>query len=90
MAESFLKEQLERIRKLTERMSALQNNAAELSDAMAEDRAALRQGPLHEFRDYRLYSDVSDANARHAVSQVNTRQPRRSEVGDSPRRRRRS
>ena len=56
MAESFLKEQLERIRKLTERMSALQSHAAELSDVMAHDRELLRQNPLHEIRDYRSCS----------------------------------
>ena len=84
MAESFLKEQLERIRKMTERMSALESNAAELSDVMAHDRAAMRQGPLDEVRDYRVYSH---AIARHETG--DTPAPRRAEGRNSPRRRRR-
>jgi hypothetical protein len=81
MAESFLKEQLERIRKMTERMSALESSAAELSDVMAHDRAAMRQGPLDEVRDYRVYSHREEENETPA--------PRRAEGRDSPRRRRR-
>ena len=84
MAESFLKEQLERIRRMTERMSALEAHTAELSDAMAHDRAAMRQGPLHQVRDYRLYSDASTAAEPH-----DTHEPPRSALRDSPRRRRR-
>ena len=53
MAESFLKEQLERIRRMTERMSALESSAAELSDVMAHDRAAMRQGAFAPGPDYR-------------------------------------
>jgi hypothetical protein len=83
MAESFLKEQLERIRKMTERMSELESHAAELSDVIAHDRAAIRQGPLDEVRDYRVYSH---AIARHEID--DTPAPRRS-VRESPRRRRR-
>ena len=79
MAESFLKEQLERIRKLTERMSALQSHTSKLSDVMAHDREALRQSPLHDVRDYRLYPDPRE----------DTRGSRRSESRDSSRRRRR-
>ena len=78
MAESFLKEQLERIRKLTERMSVLQSHAAELSDVMAHDRESLRHSPLHAVRDYRPYS-VPDYEP----------QPRSSVARDSSRRRRR-
>jgi len=83
MAESFLKEQIERIRRMTERMTALESHAAELSDAMAHDRAALRQGPLHQVRDYRLYSESTSLESNAFPS------PRRTEVRDSPRRRRR-
>jgi hypothetical protein len=56
MAESFLKEQLERIKKLTERMSAVEAQSERLANEMAHDREALHQGPLHEVRDYRTYS----------------------------------
>ena len=85
MAESFLKEQLERIRKLTEQLTAVESNASELSHAMADDRAALRQGPLHQVRDYRLC-----AEATHGRDDANDRsRSRRSDIRDSPRRRRR-
>lgn len=84
MAESFLKEQLERIRRMTERLSALEAHTAELSDAMANDRAEMRQGPLHEVRDCRLYSEPTTAGRSHE-----TREPRRSEARHPSRRRRR-
>lgn len=94
MAESFLKEQLERIRRMTERMSALESNAAELSDVMAHDRAAMRQGPLHQVRDYRVYwhtlaprDEGNDTAAREDAN--DTPAPRRAEGRNPPRRRRR-
>jgi len=78
MAESFLLEQLERIRKLTERMTALQKRAAELSEAMAHDREALRYSPLHEVRDYRPYSSARDTDApRLTVARESSRRRRR-------------
>jgi hypothetical protein len=81
MAESFLKEQLERIQKLTERMSAVQSHAAELSDAMAHDRAAMRQTPLHEVRDYRTYSGSEmyhqPTETRRPVARESARRRRR-------------
>jgi hypothetical protein len=83
MAESFLKEQLERIRRLTEQLTAVETNASELCHAMAHDRAALRYGPLHQVRDYRLYADASPHEADDRS------EPRRSDVRESPRRRRR-
>jgi len=94
MAESFLKEQLERIRRMTERMSALESNAAELSDVMAHARAAMRQGPLQQVRDYRVYSQTlaprdqgNDTAAREDAN--DTPAPRRAEGRNPPRRRRR-
>ena len=60
MAEAFLKEQLERIRKLTERMSAVQDHASRLVDEMAHDRESMRQSPLQEVRDYRPYYPPDD------------------------------
>jgi hypothetical protein len=56
MAESFLREQLERIKKLTERMSEVEGQAERLANEMAQDRASMHQDPLHEVRDYRTYS----------------------------------
>jgi hypothetical protein len=85
MAESFLKEQLERIRRLTEQLTAVETNTSELCHAMAHDRAALRYGPLHQVRDYRLYADAS-----HGPHEADDRsESRRSDVRESPRRRRR-
>jgi len=78
MAESFLREQLERIQRLTERMTAVQKHTAELSEAMAHDREALRYSPLHEVRDYRPYSpaDESDEPRVRAARQSSSRRRR--------------
>ena len=72
MAESFLEEQLRRIRKMSEQMSRASNNAAELSNEMARDRQLNPQDPLHEVRDYRTYisprpesKERSDDHAGH-------------------------
>ena len=79
MAESFLlREQLERIQRLTARMAAVQKDAAEVSEAMAHDREALRSSPLDEVRDYRPYAPEDE-----------TDEPRVSAPRESSRRRRR-
>lgn len=78
MAE-FLEEQLARIRRLTERMAQVSSQTAELSEMIAQERAALRQSPLQEVRDYRTYSKESIA----------WESSRPSTVRDSSRRRRR-
>jgi hypothetical protein len=67
MAESFLKEQLERIRKLTERMSAVESNAQRLADEIAHDRESMHHSPLHEVRDYRTYSGPSESSRESSV-----------------------
>jgi hypothetical protein len=56
MAESFLKEQLERIKRMTERMSAVEGQSERLANEMAHDREAMHHSPLHDVRDYRTYS----------------------------------
>ena len=48
MSESFLEEQLKRIREMTERMSRATNHTAEVNCEIARPREASRQGPLHE------------------------------------------
>ena len=63
MAESFLKEQLKRIRAMIERMSEVHDRAAEVTEDMARDRAALHPGPLHEVRDFRTYSPSPDGGS---------------------------
>jgi hypothetical protein len=54
MAESFLEEQLKRIRELTDRMTRVRSDAAELSYEILnrED----DQDPLHNVKDLRKYS----------------------------------
>jgi hypothetical protein len=60
MAESFLEEQLERIRQLTEQMSRVARRD-DISDEMIRDREIQGYGPLHEVRDVRiLESPMSD------------------------------
>lgn len=70
MAESFLEEQLRRIRQMNEQMSRVNNNAAELSNEMARDRELHRQDPLHEVRDYRTHisprPDLKERSNDHA------------------------
>ena len=78
MAESFLKEQLERIKKMTERMSAVQGESERLADEMAHDREAMHHGPLHEVRDYRPYSSHTVSHTvSHSTSSARDSSPRR-------------
>ena len=76
MAESFLREQLERIRALTERMTAVQNRAAELSNEIAHHREAMQQSPLHEVRDYRTYSSLNTDEPRQSPARGRRRHRR--------------
>ena len=47
MAESFLEDQLRRIREMTERMSRATDHAAELNDELTRNREASRRSPLN-------------------------------------------
>ena len=76
MAESFLKEQLERIKRMTERMSAVQGQSERLANEMAHDREAMHYSPLHEVRDYRPYSSNSESHS-HATSSARDSSSRR-------------
>lgn len=53
---SFLEEQIKRIKELSEQMSRLESRSASMSECMARDRDALRQGPLHDVRDLRSFA----------------------------------
>jgi hypothetical protein len=84
MAESFLEEQLRRIKAMSERMSRVSNSAAELSSELARDRESSRQDPL-EVRDLRTYpprseprkrSDHHAGNARRRAARVSSRRRR--------------
>ena len=85
MAESFLEEQLKRMKAMSEQMSRATTRAAELSNELARDRESSKQDPLHEVRDLRTYSprkksrEQSDDHAGNA---------RRHTARDSSRRRR--
>ena len=77
MAESFLEEQLKRMKEMSEEMSRVSNEAAELSNEMARERELQRQDPLHEVRDLRTYlsprpepRERSDDHARTARRQT--------------------
>jgi hypothetical protein len=58
MVDSFLEEQLKRIRQLTEQMAQVRSRAAELSDDITRDREMMKQTPLHEVRDFRSHSSI--------------------------------
>jgi hypothetical protein len=92
MGNSFLEEQLERVRRLTERMAQIHSNVTENSARISRDREARHDGPLQGIRDYRTHQspdyETSEADDR------TTRRPRqRSDATDAtparPRRKRR-
>jgi hypothetical protein len=58
MAENFLEEQLKRIREMTEHMTRVRNQAAEVSREVARNRAMIKRSPLHQVRDFRSYSSI--------------------------------
>jgi hypothetical protein len=64
MAETFLEEQLERIRRLTEQMSQVRSRAAELSNEFERDRAMIRRSPLQDVRDFRRHPSISETPDR--------------------------
>ena len=86
MVESFLEEQLKRIREMTERMARVGDDAAELKHELARSRESSPQDPLHNVKDLRKYSDPdreTDRPEQHAGK------GRRHLAHDSSRRRRR-
>jgi len=83
MAEVFLEEQLERIRKMDDEMSRARDCAKELSEELERDRAAITHGPLGDNRDLRNY-DYPELPRNHADVHVSRHRSRQ-----SPRRRRR-
>ena len=91
MAESFLEEQLKRIREMTEQMSRATNHAAELNDELARTREASRQGPLNAVRDFRHYSSTRSESTAHESrerSHSDAGSARRHTARESTRRRR--
>lgn len=53
--ESFLKEQLKRIRELTEKVASWEQRAAEINREIDREREHSNRGPLQEVRDLRPY-----------------------------------
>jgi len=93
MADSFLEDQLKRIREMSERMSRATHDAAELNHELARNREAGRQGPLNEIRDLRTYSPTGESGlAEHESprqrSESDAGSARRHTARDTSRRRR--
>jgi hypothetical protein len=66
MAQSFLKDQLKRIREMTQQMARVHDDATELSQELRRNRdAATNRDPLAEVRDLRIHSSPND-DADHA------------------------
>jgi hypothetical protein len=84
MAESFLEEQVKRIRDMSEQMSRATNYVAELSNELARDRESSRQNPLQDVRDLRMYPPRNESRDR---SKHRARQSRRHPARNSSRRR---
>jgi hypothetical protein len=89
MGNSFLEEQLERVRRLTERMAQIHSNVTENSARISREREARHDSPLQGIRDYRTHQapDYATAEAddrttrrhrhRHAVENTPQTRPRR-------------
>jgi hypothetical protein len=86
--DDFLNEQLERMRRLTERMAQVHSRVAENSELISRDRDALHSGPLHEVRDLRTH-ETHQYHYRNRVRGSAEPERPRSQGRDSSRRRRR-
>ncbi len=95
MSQSFLKDQLKRIREMTEQIARVHDRATELSHELGRDRdAAIHREPLADVRDLRSYSSPNDNNEPDGVEGRGravdaARSARRHLARDSRRRRRR-
>jgi len=83
MAESFLEEQLKRMKDMSEQMSHL---TTELSNELERDRESRRQGPIDEVRDLRTYPSSNKSRHHSAHRSGNAR---RHTARDASRRRKR-
>jgi hypothetical protein len=92
MSESFLEDQLKRIREMTEQMARVHDHATELSHELGQ-RAAKQRDPLAEVRDFRTVSspnyDEADRVDQRDREADDARSARRHVARDSRRRRRR-
>jgi hypothetical protein len=62
MGNSFLEEQLRRMRQLTERMAQVHSRLTENCEAISRDRDAIHPGPLQGVRDYRIHETQNYAD----------------------------
>jgi hypothetical protein len=85
--DDFLEEQLERMRRLTERMSQMHRRVTENSELISRDRDALYSGPLYEVRDFRTHQTYDYSVRREGRRQAVT--PERSVARDMPSRKKR-
>jgi hypothetical protein len=76
MAETFLEEQLKRIREMSDWMTRARDHAAEVSAELARDRELIRKSPLDEVRDFRSHSSIE--NDRSSSAHDHGRRGRRS------------
>jgi hypothetical protein len=82
MDDSFLAEQLERMRRLAERMSQMHSHVERNSELISRDRDLLHSTPLHEVRDFRThqshsYEERSDRRAVRTAAHAHGRPRRR-------------
>ena len=83
MAESFLEDQLRRIKAMSEQMSRAADRVARLADELRENRESHPQSPLQEVRDLRTYPPRSQSQTADSLGHG-----RRHTARDSFRRRR--
>ena len=82
MDHSFLAEQLERMRRLTERMSQMHSHVERNSELISRERDLLHSSPLEAVRDYRTvqspnYDERRPRRTVRAAAHAHDRQPRR-------------
>jgi len=80
MGESFLEEQLARIRKLTEDLEKITRRAADLPQELAQYRQSINKGPLDDVRDCRVHRSGTSPDR---AEQVSNPQPEGSTTADS-------
>ena len=81
MAESFLVEQLNRIRAMAERMSQARESVQDVSEQIMRDRGLMWAHPLYQVRDLRIEQsfDPLDAPPSHTASSRSSSRRRRRE-----------
>jgi len=76
MSDSFLEEQVKRIRELTERMSRVQYQRGRAEAAIAYERQHAGFSPLHDVRDVRIVNTPMSDRAHEIPSRTRRRRRR--------------